>query len=87
MAALSFQEMIMLGKHDGIVLYRAKDEMGRAFFHYILADRDGVERMRRDYDAGKTHVDYASYGQILYSGWGEPTDDEAASVKAQWGAQ
>ena len=85
MSLLSFQEKVRFENRDAIVLYRAKDENGRAFFHYIQAERKAIEQMRRDCEAGKEYVDYTSYGTILYSGWGEPTAEEEAMVKAKWG--
>lgn len=84
MSTLSFQQQLMLGTHYGIVLLRAVAD-GRAFFHYIMSDRKAIEQIRRDYETGKERVDYASYGEILYSGWGEPTPEEEAMVKKKWG--
>ena len=81
MPALSFQQKVMLDGHYGIVLIRAKDEQGEAFFHYIMAERKAIEKMQRDYEAGKNPVDYTDYGKILYSGWGEPTPAQEALVK------
>lgn len=85
MPALTFQEKVRLSNHYGIVLIRSTDKNGRAFFHYLQADRNAIEKMRRDYEAEKEWVDYKSYGTILYSGWGEPTPEEEALVKEKWG--
>jgi len=85
MPALSFQEKVMLTNNYGIVLIRSTDAQGRAFFHYIQAERKAIEQMRRDYEAQKEWIDYTGYGEILYSGWGEPTPDEEAMVKEKWG--
>ena len=82
---LSFQRKLELDTHYGIMLCRAVDAQGRDLFHYIMADRCGVEQMHRDFKTGKKNVDYAAYGEILYSGWGEAGEDEDEIVRKKWG--
>jgi len=80
MATLSHQQKVLLSNHYGIVLCHAKDEKNQPLFHYVMAEKGEMERLYRDYDLG-TPLDFTSYGQILYSGWGEPTEEEADMVK------
>ena len=75
----------MLQNGACIMLCRSHTDDGRPFFHYIKAKRKIVERMHEDYDLGK-HVDFAAYGEIVYSGWGEnPTPEEEAAIKKKLG--
>jgi hypothetical protein len=70
MNALSFQNRFMLESNYGIVLCRSCTASGEPFFHYVMADRRGIEQMHRDYTSGNP-VDFSSYGKIVLSGWGE----------------
>ena len=57
---------------------------GKACFHYVMAEKEAVAQLRRDYEATRA-IDVVEYGEVLYSGWGEPTPEEEAMVKARWG--
>ena len=75
--ALSFQQKLIFSTNRAVTLCRGADKAGQAFFHYIVVDRRGFETMQRDYNTGKV-VDFKSYGDIVHSGWGEPTDEDQA---------
>lgn len=80
MSYLSFQDIVRLGGHKGIVLCRSATVSGEPFFHYIKADRQHIEQMHRDYAEKKT-VNFTTYGEIVYSGWGEnPSEKEERMI-------
>lgn len=73
--ALTFQQKLMFQTHLGVILCRAQDADGASFFHFILADRKVFVSMQSDFNNSKV-VDFTSYGKIIHSGWGDPSDDD-----------
>lgn len=73
--ALSFQKKIMLQTHLGVVLCRSADEKGTQFFHFLLVDASAFRHLQRAYTANSV-IDFGSYGKIIHSGWGEPTEED-----------
>lgn len=81
MTSLSFQDIVRIGSGHGIVLCRSVSGDGQPFFHYVKAKRMAIEQMHRDYAAKKV-VDFASYGEIVHSGWGaNPSEDDIQFIR------
>jgi hypothetical protein len=83
MAHLSFQEKLKLQTHLGVVLCNSSTPQGEPFFHYVMTDKQGIEKMNRDYEQG-AQVDFASYGEILLSGWGESPAPEYEMIISEY---
>jgi hypothetical protein len=83
MSKLTFQDKVMLESHYGVVLCSSKTKEGEPFFHYVMADRKNIEQMHKDYAEGK-EVDFASYGEILLSGWGEKPEAEYEQIISEY---
>jgi len=83
MARLSFQDKLMLQKNYGVVLCSSKTKEGEPFFHYVMADRDSIEKMQDDYEAG-AEVDFSTYGEILLSGWGDKPEPEYEQIISEY---
>jgi hypothetical protein len=65
MTVLSFVEKLALGDNDSIMLYRGVTLSGKNFFAYLRCDKQGVEKLRRDYMAPGAR-DLNMYGEIIY---------------------
>lgn len=84
MPNMSFQEIVKLGSHYGVVLCRSVTKTGEPFFHYIKAKKPQIEQMHRDYAAQK-EVDFFIYGEVILSGWGKnPSADEERIIKEKF---
>lgn len=79
MNILSFQDIIKLETHYGIMLCRSETASGEHFFHYIITNRCKIEQMHHDYTTNKD-VDFTSYGRIIHSGWGENPSAEDLEI-------
>ena len=80
---LSFQDKLSLQKNYGVVLCTSQTDMGRPFFHYVMADRKAIDQMQRDYESA-THVNFTDYGEILLSGWGEKPPAEYEMIISEY---
>ena len=69
----------MLDSYYGIVLCRSKTNLNQSFFHYIMANKDNIKQMHRDYIDNKL-VDFSVYGSIVLSGWGENPSTEYEAI-------
>lgn len=87
MGSFSHQQLVQLQNYYGVVLCRSSTESGDPFFHYVMADKENIEKMHQDHQTGK-EVDFASYGEILISGWGEnPTPEYERLITDYFDAQ
>ena len=82
---MPFTDIVKIGSGKGVVLCRAVSaETGEELFHYIKATRQYIEQMHRDYRDGKA-ADFSQYGEIIHSGWGEPSEEDEKIVKQKIG--
>jgi len=84
MPNISFQEIIKLESRYGIVLCRSVSKTGEPFFHYIMAKKQQIEQMHRDYAARKD-IDFFAYGEVVHSGWGKnPSAEDEHIIKQKF---
>lgn len=85
---LTNAQKLELESHYGVVLTRGKDMNGQVFYAYILADKDAIDRMNRDFEEKKSNVNFAGYGRILAYGPGEnPPEEVARQVMEKYGVK
>jgi hypothetical protein len=80
---LSFVEKVKLQNSKLVMTYRARDHEGRDFFAYIFADKDGVERMKKDYFDQKAGA-AKDYGEVLYADYLKDPDEKARDFLKKW---
>ncbi len=85
MENLTHSEAVLLEDHDGVVLSGGVTRDGDKFYVYILANKEGIQKLRHDAKAGHK-PDFLSYGRIITYGPGElPPEEVQAEVRRKYG--
>ncbi len=64
---LTHTPLLKLETQDGVMLCTMKSPEGKITYLHIKADKEIIKQMYRDYEL-KKQVNFADYGEILYSG-------------------
>ncbi len=85
MTNLKHTDLVLLENHDGIILARGDTSYGDKYYAYIKAGKDGIQKMYRDKEEGRT-VSLFKYGEIVAYGKGEePSENIRQQVADRFG--